>query len=130
MSATSNVPVPDPSILTTAQLDREVTAAKELFETKLGALKELTMSKFADSKEALEAAFEASKEAGLKSEQQFTKQIDGLTTLISANQKASDDKINDLKNSQSTGEGRTKGIGDFAGWIVAIIMVIIAFYRH
>jgi hypothetical protein len=62
-----------------------------------------------DSKVAVDAALQAAKEAvgeqnktykeaTAKAEASFTKQIDGMVTLISANAKAADDKISDLKD--------------------------------
>jgi len=73
-----------------------------------------------DSKVAVDAALQAAKEAGseqnksnalaqAKSEASFTKQIDGLSAFIASNVKGLDDKINDLKERFSSGQGVIKG---------------------
>ncbi len=67
-------------------------------------LKELVVEKFkgvdqqfASSATALASAFQANSQAALKAETAFTKQIDGLGTLINTALKSVDDKIDDLK---------------------------------
>ncbi len=69
-----------------------------------------------DSKVAVDAALQAAKEAVgeqnksnalaiAKSETAFTKQLDQIIALITATNKASDEKINDLKGRLDRGEG-------------------------
>jgi len=101
----------------------------------------------AASTKAIDAALSAQKEAAVeqnrsneakitKSETGFTKQIDQLLDLVRAGSKASDDKIDDLKQRITMIESQKKGssdswgsvagvIGAVAG-IAAIIAVIIA----
>jgi hypothetical protein len=127
-------PVPDPTVLTTQQLLREVDRLQILIDRLPGIVRDevaniqaLHDEKFASitlqfaerdkrteqlsiaDKTAIAAALQAQKEAAgaqneanaaaiAKSEAGFTKQIDQITTLISAGAKASDDKIDDIKD--------------------------------
>jgi hypothetical protein len=152
------VPVPDPTLLTTAQVQREINTLKELVFARLDGmdkavdtfnegitrvptdtdkqiqhLRELHDEKFRsiatqfserdtrteqtsrDSKVAVDAALQAAKEAvgeqnksnslaNAKMETAFTKQIDTIGTMIQTNMKATDDKINDMKERLDRGD--------------------------
>jgi hypothetical protein len=140
-------PDPDPTLLTTENLRREIANLKELSDTKFGGvsnsigslhdlftaeldkLASVTAERFTavgaqfterdtrtdqragDTKLAVDAAFAAAKEATAEIKTGFTKSIDALQTLITANTKAADDKIDDLKERLTTMEARTQGIG-------------------
>lgn len=169
-----STPVPDPTILTTQQLVREIAASREIveakYDTRLSAmdtattlnkeatdkipliidgkicsLKKLVDEQFAtidekfasiaiqfkerdtrteqtrsSDKVAVDAALQAAKEAvgeqnksnalaNDKTEQNFTKQLDQLQVLITTTNKASDEKINDLKGRLDRGEGKSGG---------------------
>lgn len=99
-------------------------------------------------KTAIAAALQAQKEAAgatndsnsvalTKMENNFTKLIDQIVTLISSNQKTTDDKITDIKDRQNSvegrHEGRSSGRSDVVGWIfgaagtaAAVIMMVLA----
>jgi hypothetical protein len=83
-----------------------------------------------DSKVAVDAALSAAKEAVgeqnkssalaiAKQEATFTKQIDQLSILLSTVTKGQEDKINDIKASIASSLGRSSGIGDSWGVILA-----------
>lgn len=202
--AGGNIPIPDPSVLTTEALRREIDGLRELIEEKLasatadrqgvrsiietrlagmdeailllqntadkfparidekiGALKEVhdgrfdsiagvNLEKFSsiqtqfrerdsrteqsskDSKVAVDAALQAAKEAVgeqnkssalaiAKSEAATTKQIDGLGVQLGNYNKASDDKITDLKERLTRLEGT--GAGKAQVWAAVAIIV-------
>ena len=166
------IPNPDPSSLTTAQLDKAVLGLREILEQRVhcleedvehqqqatvrqvGHLGELVDEKFdgiktqfkerdtrtestaRDTKVAVDAALQAAEKAvgkqneafavaTAKSEAATAKQIDAIGILITATNKATDDKITDMKGSISRIDallaslnGRSKGLGDGWGYIV------------
>ena len=129
-------PIPDPTLLTTAQLLREIEQLKELLEQRISTVKgELELFKEhslslgderlravhemfherdirfdqmnKDRANALDAAFASTKEATSKSELAFNKQMDQLTANISTMANTFDSKITDVKDRFN----RTEGIG-------------------
>lgn len=145
---------PDPTVLTTQQINERVNGLREVIEARLNGmdkavdllqkraesspsiaqvndavicLAKLHEEKFGsiqtqfkerdtrtdqtsrDSKIAIDAALQAAKEAVGKTEQTFTKQIDQINVLINTTQKASDDKIGDIKDRLTALESRTLG---------------------
>lgn len=100
---------------------------------------------FSAAKEAVGAALQAAKEAGSeqnksntqaisKSEAATMKQLEQIETLIATTNRASDEKIADLKGRLDRGEGTTRGVKetkeDHKSWIavaVSIAAVVIAF---
>lgn len=177
------VPRPDPTSLTTLQLDREIANLKaiiesrlngmdaatellgrtvnrwptdvdkqvsnlrELQEEKVRSLEQIIVLRFNDNAEAVRAAFASQKQAveqqnraisesSDKSEKGFTKQIDQLTLLIETRAKASDDKIDDIKDQLSrtrgVGQGAQAAQGEFRDqrqnnqWVIATIISVIA----
>ena len=100
-----------------------------------------------DNKIAVDAAFAAAKEAVAennkssalatdKSEAGFTKQIDQLTLLIETRAKASDDKIDDIKDqlarNRGVGQGQQSAQGEYQNrrqnnqWVIATVISVIA----
>lgn len=185
------IPSPDPTSLTTAQLDKAILGLREILETRIhcmeedvshqkevidhrgvaianevGNLEKLQNEKFRavaqqfterdtrteqtarDTKVAVDAALQAAEKAvgkqneafavaTAKSEAATTKQIDAIGVLIATTNKASDDKINDLKSSiaginavLAQFNGRSKGMGDFAGWLFGAAAIIMAIIFH
>jgi len=151
-----STPVPDPTILTTQQLVREIAASREIVEAKydtrlaamdtatelnkqatdriptlicekVAALEKLHNEKFASiekqfverdtritdisvlNQKALDAALQAQKESAGKTELSFTKQISDLTAQFQTQNKALDERLNDLKGRLDRGEGVTGG---------------------
>jgi hypothetical protein len=157
------VPVPDPTVLTTEALLREISNLREILSARMDAMDVATELRIAEllkvphetqklidhlfdlheekfrsvavqfverdvrtdqanraAKEALDAALLAAKEligaTNLanaakqdKSEDNFTKQIDQLTTLITTNQSATDARITELKERIDRGAGGSEG---------------------
>ena len=58
-------------------------------------------------------------QAILKSESAFTKQIDQMQMIVNSIAKATDEKIDDLRTRLTMGEGKSKGMGESWGVIVA-----------
>ena len=119
-------PVPDPTVLTTEALAREINSVRERLASEVAHVKENSAIKFmaieqsfadvanrtaeqkTDTKDALDAALAAQKEAVslqteasdkaiAKSEAATSKQIDSLTVLQNKAGEDTADKINDLK---------------------------------
>lgn len=145
------VPRPDPTSLTTEQLHREIGALAELIDAKLALQNEKfngidtqfierdkrTEQLSLADKTAIAAALQAQKEAAgatyesitaaiAKSEVGFTKQIDGLGTLIASITAGFDSKISDLTARLDRGDGHGKGLSDGWGYLVGGIGVLIA----
>jgi hypothetical protein len=105
------VPIPDPSLLTTQQLFREISTLKQQFDVGINSLRELHNEKFnsiqlqfSDRDIAIKAALDASNAAFgeqnkasdraiLKSEAAVTKQIDAIVQMISTGAKSNEDKL-------------------------------------
>lgn len=137
-----NTPIPDPTLLTTEALTREIASLKELVFLKIDSLNEVHAEKFhsiqtqfkerdtrdqqtaKDGKSAIDAAFNAAKEAVSKSETTTVKQIDQF-----------DGKINDVKDRLTRIEGASVGKGESTqqynwaiGIVVAVVLAVIGFY--
>lgn len=130
-------PDPDPTVRTIEQSQRETANLKELLEAKTQALKELIDEKlngvgtqFTMRDTALTAAFKAAQDAVSeqnkssalaisKSEISTAESIKQLQTLFQTADKATNEKIDDLKSRMDKGEGRSKGLGEGWGFLVA-----------
>ena len=124
-----NIPVPDPSLLTTEQLFREVASLKELLLAKMATTesdhlheKELTAErfrgvyeKFKDTKEALDKAFASSEKAIDKTETTFTDRI-----------VASDVRLNDVRDRLTIVESRREGSREGMSTVGAAVMGAVA----
>lgn len=150
-----NLPIPDPTSLTTEQLHREISALRELLETKIESAAEITLERFRgietqfnerdkrteqtarDSKVAVDAAFSAAKEAVAeqnkssalaiaKSEAGTTKQIDQIQNLIGTIREGLEGKINDVKERIGKGDGRSEGVNVVWGYVCGAGGLIIA----
>ena len=109
----SRFPVPDPTSLTTEQLDRTIAALKEVLETRLGGMEEVTDEKFIsvnerfalverqrveqkeDTKAAVDAAFSAAKEA-------VREQTNASERAIAKSETATKEQLNQLTNTFDT----------------------------
>lgn len=148
-------PIPDPTALTTALVDRALKSERELVNAKLDGLKDLHEQKFAavqlqfserdtrseqtarDSKLTVDTAFDAAKEAVAeqnkssaeaikKSEAATEKQIDRILDLINTNERNATEKITDLKERLAIDAGRGQGQGAVWGFIVGGVGVVAA----
>jgi hypothetical protein len=181
------LPIPDPTVLTTQQLLREMGLLRDLIDVRFGVvetrfdgmdkaialiqseadkvpsktdiavdqLKDLHAEKFRsietqfierdtrteqtsrDSKVAVDAALQAAKEAvgeqnksnslaNSKMEASFTKQIDQIGTLITTSNKATDDKISDIKDRLNSIEGQNVGSHNVWGYVIGAAGVLVA----
>ena len=127
-----------------ADVDRKVESLQKLHEEKFGSIqvqfKERdvrTEQTSRDSKVAVDAALQAAKEAVgaqqassataiAKNETATAKQIDTLALLIQTGNKASDDKIADLKDRLNRIEGKSEGKTGVGQSLVAVASLIIA----
>lgn len=143
-------PVPDPTLLTTEQLHREIAALREFVlgeirhvgelsnerfkavDEQMFAVSERTKEQKEDGRLALDAAFtsakdavalqtEASDKAIAKSEAATTKQIDALGIVVEKSSQAKDEKIDDLKARLDKLEGRQQGIGVTGGLLLGAV---------
>jgi len=137
-----------------SKMDVAIQQLRELQDEKFGSIaiqfKERdtrTEQTSKDSKVAVDAALQAAKEAvgeqnksnalaNSKMEASFTKLIDQQAALIAATNKASDDKIDEIRARLSAMEGHSKGSGDVVGWVfggagllIALVSLIILAVR-
>lgn len=142
---------PDPSVRALEIATREMTALREFLEAKINGMGLLMDERFRGvalqflerdtrtnetaglNQKALEAALAAAKElvqlqnnsnkeAITKSESSTDKRIDAIVTLMNGAFKATDDKVQALKERQDRGEGRSSG----TNWLWGIVTGIIA----
>jgi cobalamin biosynthesis Mg chelatase CobN len=154
-SSADSRPVPDPTALTTQQLNREISALREFVLGEIRHVREVSQVKFeavavrtaeqkADTKEAVDAALRAAREAVVlqtaaadkaiaKSEAAIAKQIDALVVQMDKSGDASDERIGDLKDrvraletaKLTKDEGSTK-TGAIITLVISAILVIVA----
>jgi len=98
-------------------VDRQVGTLERIIDGKLNGLKELTNQRFADNQTAVN-----------KQETATTKEIDALRINIDSKAKASDDKIDDLKESRSRLGGAVGAIDK--AWVIlaGLIGIAVALY--
>lgn len=89
------------------QVDRAVKDVKEATDKAARDVKSAVDAAFAASKEVVSEQNKSNAAAIDKSEKAFTKQIDGLNDLIKTTAKATDDKINDIKERITIIESKT-----------------------
>ncbi len=140
-------PVPDPTLLTTEALHREISYLEKFllaelknsdrfFSEKFKTIEEYRIEQKKDSKDGIAAALQAAKEAvneqTLSSNRSVTKsegatkeKIDQQAVLISSTKENLEGRINDLKDRLTRIEGQSKGISDMFGWIVAGVTLVI-----
>lgn len=88
--------------------ERDTRAERESRDNKIA-----VDAAFAAAKEAVAAQNIANNESIAKSEASVTKQIDGAVALIGSNGKATDDKINDIKEQLAVRQGAIGREGQF-----------------
>lgn len=103
-------PVPDPTLLTTAAVTREIGHLREFIEEKFRGVQ----TQFDEKQRALDAALAAQKEAVGKSEESASKQFDSIRI-----------EINDLKDRQNRSEGSGAGRQDSGKLLFAVIGAVI-----
>jgi hypothetical protein len=133
MAPTTNVPSPDPTLLTTEQLRAEVAHLKELMVEKFSGVQvqfrerdERTKEAAIATETAVNAALEAQKEAAGKAEAASGKEFDAIKTLMASNTKSQDDKIAIINGRLDRGEGVSKGQDKSQATNIALAAVIIS----
>jgi len=124
-SIAPNIPRPDPSTLTTAQLLREIDHLQVLLENKilsveaqLAAQKELTDAKFAASERNVTTAFTAAKEAVGKQEAAFKEQIAAIAETMNVQDRGRGAEIAALSKQVERSDARGGGFSS-AGALLA-----------
>jgi uncharacterized coiled-coil protein SlyX len=99
--------------------ERDIRAERESRDNKIA-----VDAAFAAAKEAVAAQNVSSSEAISKSEASTTKQIDAIGAQVVSSQKATDDKINDIKETLAQRTGRGAGITAAVGLGMSLIVAI------
>ena len=149
-----NIPIPDPSLLTTEQFNRgqdnarrEMSSLREYLISEMTRIEKVHEEKFKgievrfaeskiEGKTALEAALRAAQNlvdaqnksnsaAAEKSEQNFTKQIEALNTQTTTITGALAAQVSDIKERITSSESTHKGATDNTARLMAVAMFII-----
>lgn len=155
MTDTDNRPTPDPTVLTTEQLLREVAGAVDLVETRLKGIEDVMAEKFRsvdtqfglverqrveqkkDTKDAVDAALAAAKEAvkeqttasGLsitKSETATSEQLKQLTTTFNTAIAGLTLLLNDLKTRVERIENIKQGASENSNALATVIGIVLS----
>jgi biopolymer transport protein ExbB/TolQ len=122
----SNVPIPDPSLLTTEALLREVTHIRELYDMRLDQFDLRLEQRFQAQSKALDAALAS---ADLRTDDLTDKTnqmaLDAKQTITraeySVEYQALIDQINNLRESRDTTAGRGVGANQLWGYIAGAV---------
>lgn len=125
-------------------IDTNLKALEKQVDGEFRALRELMMEKFSsvqvqflENRTALAAALQAQEKAVAeqnksnttainKSEEGFTKQLDGIGNRISQGEKASDEKFSDVKERLTVIESRRKGMSESWGILLGVVSLVVA----
>lgn len=139
----SNIPIPDPSLLTTEQIRREIaslgdqirreiTALRELHETKFTALNTLIEHDSRAAQTAIAAAMAAQKEAATKAEaaagdlmKELGRRVDELKARLDKGEGV-DRGATDTRGEQRQAIGVFVGLGGLVIGLVSAIVAILA----
>jgi hypothetical protein len=150
-----NIPIPDPSLLTTEQFNRgqdnarrEMSSLREYLISEMTRIEKVHEEKFKgievrfaeskiEGKTALEAALRAAQNlvdaqnksnsaAAEKSEQNFTKQIEALNTQTTTITGALAAQVSDIKERITSSESTHKGATDNTARLMAAAMFVVA----
>lgn len=112
-----NIPVPDPSAVTTQVILREIAHLSELTDEKFHAVEQ----RFDLNAKAVEAALAAVKEANGKSEDSVREQVRQIVANSALTQRSTDQQFADLKERLALMSGQGAGVGKvWAGLAAAI----------
>jgi len=127
-----NIPVPDPTKLTTDAVTSLKEHLTELFNNRFDYAESLTNEKFkgvtqqfTSNDKALDAAFKSAKEVTEKTETNFGKRIQDLTDLFATQMGNLEKDVTDLRLTQRGVTSHGKGVADGWGWIVGGIGIIV-----
>ena len=112
-----NIPVTDPSAITTQVILREIAHLAELQDQKFLAVEQ----RFQDNAEAVKAALAAVKEANSKSEDGVREQVRQIVANSALTQRSTDQQFADLKERLALMSGQ--GAGSSKAWAVLIAAI-------
>ncbi len=146
-------PTPDPTSLTTEQLDKAVKGLRELLDSKIDGVTAVVEEKFdkmtlqfdlverqrveakTDTKTAVDAALSAQKEAVreqtiaseraiAKSEASTSKQLDQISEVLTGGLSDLKERVGRIENMKAGGQQAYAGIYMLAGFIVLVLAII------
>ena len=142
-----NVPIPDPSSLTTEAIRHEITWLREIMDEKLVAIRglhDVLEARLGRTDLDIKATFDHANEVSEGRRNIMEQEVAGLRELlnqsIASNDKAvraaldslnallerMDQRIDDVKTSVSALEGNRRGTAETIGWVIGSVGVIIA----
>ena len=133
-SPTDWKPTPDPTVLTTIQIDEKIEALRRLIDERFSGIQ--VQFKERDTrvtenailiKSALDAALQAAKESVSVSGTATTKLLDAIALTVTTLGNSLSSTINDLKDRVGAIEGRSGGIGQTWGWVAGGIGLLFSF---
>lgn len=133
----SNIPIPDPSVRTTEQIQRELGAQREFLEAKIEALKVLATDRVTSLKELIDQQIEASSAAIAKSETSVSKDIEALEKGIFNAKEGFASEIRNLSSRMDRMDGARNGaqitIGNILGIVgggAAVLAIVVSIWTH
>ena len=144
MSEDDRRPIPDPTVLTTAALEREIRSLRELLEARLTSLNErvtaLVVARSEVDHERFASVDLRFKERDIRFDQSAkdhqiaidlalsssVRQIEQMTSALTALTKSFDERVNDMKDRLISMEAGKDGVGKALGWIIAAAGLVIA----
>jgi hypothetical protein len=139
-----NIPIPDPSLLTTEQFNRgqdaqrrEMSALREYLISEMTRIEKVHEEKFkgleirfseskVEGKNALDTALRAVTDANDKSEKNFTRQIEANEAQTKTITNALNSQVADLKERFMGSEGKSAGATDNTARLMAAAMFMVA----
>ncbi len=112
-----NIPIPDPSAITTQVILREIAHLDELIDEKFRAVEQ----RFDLNAKAVEAALAAVKEANGKSEDGVREQVRQIVANSALTQRSTDQQFADLKERLALMSGQ--GAGSSKAWAVLVAAI-------
>ena len=144
MSEDDRRPIPDPTVLTTAALEREIRSLRELLEARLTSLNErvtaLVVARSEVDHERFASVDLRFKERDIRFDKSAkdhqiaidlalsssVRQIEQMTSALTALTKSFDERVNDMKDRLISMEAGKDGVGKALGWIIAAAGLVIA----
>ena len=124
-------PSPDPTVLTTVQIDEKIEALRKLMDERFSGIqvqfreRDTRVTENAILiKSALDAALQAAKESVSVSGTATTKLLDAIALTVTTLGNSLSSTINDLKDRVGAIEGRSGGMSSLYGWIIAAVGLV------
>lgn len=117
-------PVPDPTVLTTLQLDRAITGLRNEMLTAVKNLQTVLEGRLEAQKDANKAMNDGNVASFTKMDELFTKQLDLLSGSLKTTTDALSGKVDDIRTRINLIEGRAAGYSSGFGYIATGIGII------